>query len=449
MASLEKRGRRYRVVFWIAGHRYQVPLRTKNGTDAAARCSRIENRLRLLDQGEVFLPEGAHLETWLLSDGKLAQPAVRPVESDAPKTLHELFERYFDSLPPGANEKSTIGGMRTHQKHLEKIVGSRLRLAELTTEKLQEYVNKRANHDGRYGCKVTPTTIRKPIITLRTAWRWGRERGYVAGEFPGRKLRYPKGKEKPPFMTYVEIERVTKGMSAEAAEEYWDAMFLAVPEIEEMLAQVRTDAIQPFVYPMIAFAAYTGARRSEILRALVTDVDFEGGIITIRERKRRHDQITSRRVPLHPDLAEILREWLKLHPGGPHLFCQSREVGRSKKRSKTTGHKSSGRVESRPTTLSARLATVRPREQPEIGSITPDEANDHLKRAVAGTKWEVMRGYHTLRHSFISNAAAAGVDERMLDQWTGHTTEIRKRYLHLLPTKQKSAILAVFGRNRK
>jgi integrase len=416
-------------------------LGTDDPEDAESLCTRVEHRLRLLARGDLSLPEGARIETWLLSDGKLSQPIVQPA-SDGPKTLHDLFEHYFTSLPPGANEKSTLGSMQTHRKHLEDILGKRLPLDQLTTEKLQEYVNRRAKHDGRYGGKVTPITIRKAIITLRVAWRWGRDRGYVAGEFPGRNLRYPKGKEKPPFMTYAEIERVTKGMSEAAAEEYWDAMFLTVPEIEDMLGHVEKAAIQPFVHPMIAFAAFTGARRSEVLRAHVTDVDHESGIITIRERKRRHDQVTTRRVPIHPKLGRILKQWLEVHPGGPYLFCQQAEVFRSKSRSSTTGHKG----HDRPTTLIGRLATVRPRERPELGPVTPDEANDHLKRGLAGTKWEVMRGYHTLRHSFISNAAAAGVDERMLDQWTGHTTEIRKRYLHLLPTKQKSAILAVFGR---
>ena len=40
-----------------------------------------------------------------------------------------------------------------------------------------------------------------------------------------------------------------------------------------------------------------------------------------------------------PFLRQVLEEWLAVHPGGPHLFCHAGEVGRSKKRSKTTGYK--------------------------------------------------------------------------------------------------------------
>ena len=41
--------------------------------------------------------------------------------------------------------------------------------------------------------------------------------------------------------------------------------------------------------------------------------------------------------------------------------------------------------------------------------------------------WGVLRGWHCLRHSFISNCAAQGIDQRMLDQWVGHTTEEMRR----------------------
>jgi integrase len=50
-------------------------------------------------------------------------------------------------------------------------------------------------------------------------------------------------------------------------------------------------------------------------------------------------------------------------------------------------------------------------------------------------------GYHTYRHSFASNLAAAGVDHRIIDEFMGHTTEsMRKRYRHLFPQNRKRAI---------
>ena len=50
------------------------------------------------------------------------------------------------------------------------------------------------------------------------------------------------------------------------------------------------------------------------------------------------------------------------------------------------------------------------------------------------SKWKVLRGYHAFRHSFASNLAAAGVDQRVIDELMGHTTvEMQKRYRHLFP----------------
>ncbi len=121
-------------------------------------------------------------------------------------------------------------------------------------------------------------------------------------------------------------------------------------------------------------------------------------------------------MPLSPFLVGVLREWLRVHPGGQHLFCQAAEVAHSKTR------------RSAPT------------------PVTRDEAHDHFRRTLAGSKWAVLRGWHALRHSFCSNCAAAGVDQRLIDAWVGHTTEeMRRRYRHLLPNQERQAIQAVFG----
>jgi integrase len=52
-----------------------------------------------------------------------------------------------------------------------------------------------------------------------------------------------------------------------------------------------------------------------------------------------------------------------------------------------------------------------------------------------------------LRHSFASNSAVVGVDQRFINAWMGHQTEeMVRRYQHLRPDKQKEALELVFGR---
>ncbi len=200
-------------------------------------------------------------------------------------------------------------------------------------------------------------------------------------------------------------------------ETLWEALTLTrsgnrrVPE-----PTIRRQATLPWVHPMVAFAAYTGARRSEMLRALATDVDLAGGMMTVREKKRVKGRRSNRTAPITPKLAEVLRDWLTIRPECPFLFCQSQRVTRSK--TKRTG----------PT------------------AITEDEAHDHFKRTVADSKWQVLRGYHVLRHSFISALASEGVDQRVNDEVVGHQSEEqRNRYRHLYPGVMQEAVTRVFG----
>ena len=63
------------------------------------------------------------------------------------------------------------------------------------------------------------------------------------------------------------------------------------------LELVKTQVRYPFIYPMLAFVAYTGVRRSEMIRVTIDDFDLENGTVLIRERKRsRLRSTTFRRV---------------------------------------------------------------------------------------------------------------------------------------------------------
>jgi integrase len=329
-----------------------------------------------------------------------------------------------------------------HLNHFEHTLGERFHLQQLTAADLQGHVNERLKKKYR-GRHLSTVTLKKEMASFRAAWNWAVHMGLVTGPFPSGGLVYPKADEKPPFMTWQEIERkITPGMSQADQGELWDCLYLRREEIDELLPLVKERATHGWVYPMFVFAAHTGARRSEMLRVLVADVDFDTRTILIREQKRSRKQRTTRRVPLTSFLVDVLKGWLETHPGGQYLFCHQSEVTRSKKRSQTTGHKGET---TRATSLKGRMSTVRRRELPTLGALTRDEVHDHFKRTLSGTKWEVLRGFHVLRHSFISACASKGIDQRLIDEWTGHSTEEqRRRYRHLYPSTQQEAIGRVF-----
>jgi integrase len=58
---------------------------------------------------------------------------------------------------------------------------------------------------------------------------------------------------------------------------------------------------------LFSFAAFTGARRSEMLRSQIEDFDFDAGVVTIREKKKdRSKDLTIRTVPLAPVFQRVM-----------------------------------------------------------------------------------------------------------------------------------------------
>jgi integrase len=442
MASLLLKNDPYYCQFYYLGRRYTVTIGEVGNDEAEDFAGSVGQLLRRIKQRLIQVPAGVAITDFVVAGGK-----VTPVEEAAappePTSYAAFREKYLDAHRHGAMEDNSFQTVAMHLRHFERTLGPKFPLRQLTLADLQRHVTTRAKKLYR-GRRLSPVTLRKEVATFRAAWNWSALNGLVAGPFPSKGLVYPKGDEKPPFMTRVEVERrLTSDMKGAERAALWDGLYLTQAELPELLGYVKAHAAHPWVYPLFSFVAHTGARRREALRALVSDVDFEAMTVLVREKKRSRKQRTTRRVPLTPFLAGVLRDWLAAHSGGPALFCQAGEVPRSKKRSRTTGHRSQG---DRPTSEKGRLATVRRRNLPAAGTLTKDEAHDHMKRTLGGSKWAVVKGFHVLRHSFISACASKGVDQRLIDEWTGHSTEEqRRRYRHLYPTTQRAAIQGVFS----
>lgn len=162
-------------------------------------------------------------------------------------------------------------------------------------------------------------------------------------------------------------------------------------------------------YILFAVPAYTGMRRGEVLRLRWSDVQFECDNIIARSTKQSRQQVeTQRDIDLHPELRMILEDWRKKRPKGQFVVCD-------------------------PGCLEA---------------TTPKIANVRFWQPLRGTKWclnstkdSFKIGFHTFRHSFASNHASSGTDQRIIDAWMGHQTEVmRKRYRHLFPSQRRAAI---------
>ena len=415
MAFLEERNGRFRVAFRHQGKLHRVALGSAGRVEAEGNLARVEEGLRLLAHGRLEVPDGADLGLFLLTDGKVSSRAPKALPAAAPAaTLGRLRDLYLESQGR-AVEANTLYTLRIHFKHLAETLGEDFDLARLDLAHLERHVGRRLAMPGRGGRPLNPDTARKEVRTLASAWAFGAPRKLVAGAFPPvAGLVYPKTSEKPPFRTRAEIEAQLSRGSGDP--EAWASLFLTLADVAEVLASIRERAYSAWIYPMTCLAAHTGARRAELLRSRVEDVDLTGATILIREKKKERGKLTTRRVPISPFLGRVLAAWLDGdHPGGPWTFAHPADAPRARK------------------------------ERAGGEPIAVGDSDGHLNRALAGTRW-AMIGWHTFRHSFASNCAARGVDERLIDGWMGHQTEaMRRRYRHLLPDHQSRAIRDVFA----
>jgi hypothetical protein len=164
MASLESHYGVFRIVFRFAGRKFSRSLKTGVERVALAKLARLEENLNRLEQGELMLPVGADLMTFLLSDGRREQPP-KPKISDC-ETLGDLFCRFLASLSTGTIEPTTEHCIRIHVKHLRRELGERRRLAAVDFSALQGYIDARSQASGLNGKRLSAATIKKEIATL-------------------------------------------------------------------------------------------------------------------------------------------------------------------------------------------------------------------------------------------------------------------------------------------
>lgn len=64
------------------------------------------------------------------------------------------------------------------------------------------------------------------------------------------------------------------------------------------------------LYALVALVAYTGVRRDEATRMMISDVDLAHGLAHIVERRRLKTEASAAPVPIPPELREILSAWI-------------------------------------------------------------------------------------------------------------------------------------------
>ena len=122
MASLERRGNSYRVVFRHAGRKYSHTLSTDDEAVATGLVGGIEKTLMLLNQKVLTVPDGVDLLSFVVGNGQVAPAPNRTADqSNAPRpadiTLAELKDRYVQVHSAGAMEANSLYTVALHLRH--------------------------------------------------------------------------------------------------------------------------------------------------------------------------------------------------------------------------------------------------------------------------------------------------------------------------------------------
>lgn len=223
MSSLQKKGNGWYCQFLYHGKCHTVSIGAVEETEARAKSDQVDYLLMRLKQRLIELPPGVDIREFLQRDGQVPAPAITRDQAGE-LTLGEFRDRYL-TTNRDSQEKRSIEGIELHFKHLAGALGERFPIRDLKLSQLQDYIDRRAKAKGLYGRRLSPATIKKEIVSLRTAWNWAAKMGLVAGRFPNDGLRFPKQDEKPPFMTRAEIERqiAAGGLTEAETKDLWNA----------------------------------------------------------------------------------------------------------------------------------------------------------------------------------------------------------------------------------
>lgn len=298
--------------------------------------------------------EGWQSKTTLtLSDAKKVEqelllnlPSLQEIQTPTIQDIWPMYESWAK-----INKKSWEADRSRYSHHLKDYLGP-LKMDSIKPNVIQKILNQ------MHG-SFAPSTIKQVLVLLKRLYSWSEEQGLYAGDNPTLRIKPPKFDNK-----------VTNTLSKDDMKSLMDTL--------DKWKNERAVLI-------VKFALYSGKRRGEILGLRWSDVDLEGGLLTLQETKSGKTQT----LPLNNKCLMILKRALEIKICD-YVF---------------------------PTTT---------------GQFYHGFSNTWVKiRRRAGLP---DFRFHDLRHTYASYLASSGkVDIYTLKELLGHSTiEMTQRYAHLV-----------------
>ena len=172
---------------------------------------------------------------------------------------------------------------------------------------------------------------------------------------------------------------------------------LTMPELKKLTEKATGE-----MRTLLAIGIYTGLRLGDACRLDWTEVDFPKGVIVTTPHKTSNSSGKVVAIPLSPALRRVLEETPEENRSGPILPITAKRYETQQRR-------------------------------------VIEEIQNHFEKCgikttakIAGqSHLRVVAGFHSLRHSFITQAALAGWPEALVRAIVGHTSgSVTHRYIH-------------------
>lgn len=193
---------------------------------------------------------------------------------------------------------------------------------------------------------------------------------------------------------------------------------LVAAEKADVMAKAKMPDVQPEWKLLFLIGIYTGLRLGDCCRLQWSSVNLEQGIIQLVPTKtKRHRNGRPVTIPLHPELARALRAMKD-----------------------TCGHVSLGVMP----TMSDKYAHAKWYVTHGIAEIFK-AANITMSVKLEGRRHKTPEAsFHSLRHTFVSLAANAGVPLHVVQSIVGHeSTAMTRHYYHENESALRSAVEAI------
>ncbi|MGE4300532.1 MAG: tyrosine-type recombinase/integrase [Victivallaceae bacterium] len=372
--------------YQLNGERKTISLKTKNFNDAVDKAKALLPLIQA-SSAEVIAAHVKHARGLAAMEKNLLLSEVWSIYEKSPER----------ATPATVSEASAYHS--TFQEFID-WVGSNKTVRNISSEIAEEYAQYLRK------TRISVSTHNRKIKRIRRVFRTLRE--YCQGDNP--------------FQAPTLLRK-------EREEREQDVHRLAFTrEQEQRLQEVLDDTIhkvknKPEVRVIYYLGMFTGQRLKDCVLLRWSKVDFERSRVWVKQFKTGKD-VT---IPLAPRLKEVLEEALKWKTGDSDYVCPlvAKRYNRENEAGKNVGNN---------------LVNI------DMLRVIRWIGLEPSVKVPGRNKKVTIYGFHSLRHSFASYCAAAGVPAAIVQSILGADSEIiNKFYTHVGDEAQMKAIAAISG----